>query len=171
MDIISTLAIAFFGFVLGLIATWISARVSKSTDTKTQILLKIDDWVNDITQFCSMFFWNLGTGKLQEEIFLDFEKLESIRWKGVAKGLNNKLLADKIELFNENIGRFGLMLSKAVSKGDYFDDKAISNKELLLNHLKINRVADDIHEIITREMLRILPNWPERVWLWIKGKK
>jgi hypothetical protein len=131
-----TLLLGFFlGLIATLITTWITARMNKSTDTRTQLLLKIDDWVNEVNQFCDMIFWNLRAGKLQEEVFNDFEKLESNRWKGVTKGLNNKLLADKVDLFKDNISEFGIMLSKAVSVGNHFDDSVISNKEILLNRM------------------------------------
>jgi hypothetical protein len=43
---------ALIGIVVTLISSWFTARVNKSADTKTQLLLKIDDWVNEINQYC-----------------------------------------------------------------------------------------------------------------------
>jgi len=73
LGLIATQITALFGLIATLIATWYSARLSKVTDTRTQLLNRIDDSVDDCTKF---FFYenfqlddlNFDLNKLLEAI-------------------------------------------------------------------------------------------------------
>jgi hypothetical protein len=42
--------------------------------------------------------------------------------------------------------------------------------ELYSNLMEVDYGTKEVHRIIAEEMLRILPSWPERAWLWVKSK-
>jgi hypothetical protein len=162
---------AFIGIVATLIGTWFDARYKKSTDTRTQLLLNMDDWVNDMIQACNSLYWKTRTRKPIMDTNEVIIKLSSERWIGVAGGLKIKPLSDKLIHFTsviiENFNMYVKYIKIAANIGNIDE---IPLDDLYKNLNEITLEADDIHKIITIELLRILPSWPERVWLWIKGK-
>jgi hypothetical protein len=160
MDILSALAIAFFGFLLGLIATWINARVNKSTDTKTQLLIKIDDWIYELIQHCafSMFTYSKVVKIDWAEQLKEQCKLITGRAVGYANALKNTELNTRIIELNEKLDSYVKSSLDILDTGG--EDKEIHpSKEqfskLYNNITDIRNASIEIHRIIAGELMRI----------------
>jgi hypothetical protein len=170
---------ALLGLVISLITGWLTARVNKSTDTRTQLLIKIDDYANELNNV-----YQSGLQVLIDSsfVFIEWSKdfyriLNPHRWNGVAEALgNNELIIALDDYHSKHEVYYTVIQSIAEinTKQDYSneDQKKLDDKYIELENVasELGSKAERVHRLIAKEMLRILPSWPERVWLWIKSK-
>jgi hypothetical protein len=99
---------ALIGFIISLITTWITAKVNKSTDTRTQLLIRIDDWVNKLTLYCTSAYskftsHNIRYKRAYGEFVEGLDQYDSVRCIGIAKGLHCDNLISQLENFRKQM--------------------------------------------------------------------
>jgi len=169
----------FIFLIIGASLTWLGSKLSKSDDTRTQLLLKIDDWVNECSRFCDYAYWKpekmeVGDSELYEEYF---KKVYIKRWIGVSKALHLdnltsalQNLQEEMETYLKTVGKLP-PLKKFLGNPDEETTIAEMYSELLDGIDRVGNFAEEIHEIIAKEMLRILPsisNYIKRFIAWIR---
>jgi len=166
------------GFFLGLIATWFSARVSKSTDTRTQLLLDIDNWVNELTEisFSTYFKYKNVKKVFYDEFVEDVRGYKTIGYTGIAKALKIDGLIQRLNRFDSGVARYiNSMFNLTFMYEDEKEPHIGAQLDTIMENLdEVNRAAEEVHKIIAEERMRIFPsisNYYRRVKTWIKGKK
>lgn len=170
----NTLLLGFFlGLMATLITTWITARVNKSTDTKTKLLLKIDDFTKESVDISMSVLDKLAEKDCSSiELYKSFSKVANFRnCFGIAEAIGNKNLIDAVKRFQQAIYTYFASMRKfydARNQSSDFTPDVDEEGQRVLKELGDS--AEIVHKLIAIELIRILPSWPERVWLWIKEK-
>jgi hypothetical protein len=168
---------AVIGIVATLIGTWFDARYRQSTDTRIQLLLKIDDWVNDLILFCDSAYWKLLDDKevfqITLEVRQDFKKRMTRRCLGIARALRHDCLISQIQELHSKSSAFIDTLDDLITytHNNPKHEERMKRLETLREELSdVVGVAENVHTQIAEEMMRIFPRWPKRLWNWIKSK-
>jgi hypothetical protein len=170
----------FIFLIIGALLTWIGTRWSKSTDTRTQLLTKIDDFVNELT--------NVYQNGLLVLINPDFKFIEWSkeyykkanypRWIGVAEALGNVdltlALQDNLSKYEEFYKLIEAIADiKAKKDFNLDDEKLLDEKYVELEKVagNLSTQGEEVHRLIAKEMIRIFPsisNYIKRFIAWIK---
>lgn len=141
-----TLIGAVIGIVATLLATWFATRMDKSTSAKTQLLLKIDDWVNDVVKVIGKMYWKgRTTHNIPDKLLEDCARLQSNEYVGVSKALKNKCLVNSLDSFRSNIDTLMAYFESSATETNLID---------MTKQIKVS--AEEVHKVIAQELIRIL---------------
>jgi hypothetical protein len=180
MELVASIFIALLTFSLGVISASYGAQISKSFETRKEVLEKMRDWIDIVLLHVNAEYQRDVLGKSpideQKSIELRVKRLtENIRWIAIAEGLRSKQLLIGMEQFINAVKSFDIPYgSDSVKNQD-------EHNKLRFNAIeKVERAAQKLHVAITHESVHVpfwlipayerpksQPKW--RILLWILG--